>query len=71
MLKKIDNIYEGYINKNNYIYKANNSVFIYFIIASTSLPTTLVIYNKSTNIFSIKSFVDTLYGWGVELSSGR
>ena len=42
-----------------------------FLVASTSSPTSVVIYCISSSTFTIKSFSDYLNGLGVEPSSGR
>ena len=43
-----------------------------YVVATTSSPTSLVIFSISSSAFTIKSFSDLyLFGWGVEPSSGR
>ena len=43
-----------------------------YVIATTKIPFSLIIYNLSSSVFIIKLFSGSvLYGWGVEPSSGR
>ena len=42
-----------------------------YVVSTTQSPVSVVIYSISSSAFTIKSYSGSLFGWGVEPSSGR